>query len=521
MPSPLARTAHACGTALAYGLCCLLAVAFRDGGAAVWLPAGVGAVAAFRFGWPALVAVAVADAAFNLANHPAVELNLVVTGGNVAAAFASGWLLRRSRLNRALTRPRDVLAVAVVAVLNPLPFLLVMLGGWAVGLVPGVPPVLPVAWWAADVVGVLVVAVAVLPWLRAARPTGRPALAQLAFLPALAGATGFGLLLLDRSATWHPLLLTAGFLALVLAAGWNGPRGAGVAVAVHTLVVLAVVLSPLNPFEPHALARRSFPFAHAYLLLTTLVAGLVAVWANRRAGPTAVEAAVGAALRPLAGGLAHDLNNRLTVVLGAVELTRDMLPPDSHGRTLMTAATDAAGQMSRLASDLLAYSGRGVRAVAVPVDVASVARDAAEGSGRVTVGPPPAEAVTVTADPALLRAAVRHLIVNGVESADGAEVSVTVTAEALQAEDVDGGWPVEGRPGRYASVRVTDTGRGMSAEVVRHMFDPYFTTKSPGRGLGLAVVAGVVRQLGGHVRVTSRPGNGTTVEVFLPLTSRP
>lgn len=492
----------------------------------LWWSGGWGVAAVTLFGRRAVPGVLLGEwlTASGLFQLP-LWMGLMTGTGNALEAVLGAWVLGRCGFRPALDRKRDVATLGVAAAIAPLPVLALQgMAGWLEGWYANKPLLRDMAiWWANDALGTVYVvpfAAACTRWAAVRAEWAGRWLEVAALLVGFAGVTAlsFG----TGGGYWQAGLTAAAFPFLAWAALRFGPRTTAAALVVYATAIVVCVARRLDPF-PDTGSNSCFPFLHLVLALVAGSALLLAAVAAERAA--AVERARAASrwegLAALASGLAHDLNNRLTVVVGAVELTRQALPPNSPTQRYMTAATDAVSQMSRLTTELLAYSGRGVRSVAVPVDVDAVAREAArETTGRVSMtGPAGGGAVMLTADPALLQMAIRHLVANGIESSADAGVTVTVTAEALQAADLDGGWPVEGKPGRYARVQVTDNGDGMTAEVVRQMFDPFFTTKFVGRGLGLAVVAGVVRQLRGHIRVTSRPAAGTTVNLYLPLSS--
>jgi signal transduction histidine kinase len=378
-------------------------------------------------------------------------------------------------------------------------------------------------WWANDALATVYVVPFAAACVRGAElrtEWGGRWLTLVVLLGAFVGVTAlaFG----TGGGHWQAGLTATALPFLVWATLRFGPRTTAVALAVYATTIVVCVARRLDPF-PDTGSNSCFPFLH---LLLAVIAGsaylLAAVSAERAvAERRALRATRWEGLAALAGGLAHDLNNRLTVVVGSVELASDLLPPSHTARPLLASASVAVDQMARLTTDLLVYAGQGLRSPSLPVDAAAVVRDAAaEVAGAVKVEATPADgAVTVTADPPLFQLAVRHLIVNGVEAVGGGPggVTVSVAAVPLRAEEVEAGWPIEGRPGRYVRVRVSDTGVGMTPDVVHRMFEPFFTTKFPGRGIGLAVVAGVVRRAGGHIRVASTLGVGTTVELYLPI----
>jgi two-component system, cell cycle sensor histidine kinase and response regulator CckA len=129
----------------------------------------------------------------------------------------------------------------------------------------------------------------------------------------------------------------------------------------------------------------------------------------------------------------------------------------------------------------------------------------------------PSRLFSIRANLAQIRQVVLALIINGVEALEGQKGCVTVSASPVQiarssAEDTPSDLP----DGTYVRLQVSDTGRGMTEDVSARVFDPYYSTKFPGRGLGLAVVQGIIRSHKGSISVRSMPHGGSTFEVLLP-----
>ncbi len=219
----------------------------------------------------------------------------------------------------------------------------------------------------------------------------------------------------------------------------------------------------------------------------------------------------------LAAGVAHDFNNLLTVINGYAAMLLAEAPPGElrNGLTEIGMAGDRAAALGR---QLLVFSRNGSAQPAL-VDLNNVVRDAgaairqtANEGLRLEISLSPAPA-SVVADPAHLRQALLQLAANAREAMDE---SGTLRIET-GAEGSEGSAPAA------VWLRVTDTGRGMSAEVQSHLFEPFFTTKTSGKGtgMGLAMVYGIVKQAGGAIDVASQAGHGTTVTVRLPRAPQP
>jgi len=226
----------------------------------------------------------------------------------------------------------------------------------------------------------------------------------------------------------------------------------------------------------------------------------------------------------LTGGVAHDFNNLLTVVMGALELI--LKSPDDAVRRqkLGEAALSAARRGERLTHQLLAFSRRqALRPESI--DINALIRES-HPLLRRAVG----EAVSyrlklrrggarVMVDPAQFEAALLNLIVNARDAVAerGLSEGAAITVQT-QACEVVAGEVIELAAGDYVCVTVSDTGVGMDEEVLHRVFEPFFTTKSVGKGtgLGLSQVYGFARQSGGGVKITSTPGAGSEIRLYLP-----
>lgn len=228
----------------------------------------------------------------------------------------------------------------------------------------------------------------------------------------------------------------------------------------------------------------------------------------------------------LAGGIAHDFNNLLTGVLGSATALRHEMADQPGLIPRVDGIVRAAERAADLTRQLLAYSGKGtfdVRAVDVTAhlqDLASLLEAMLPKNVLLqlhTDDTLPA----VEADPSQLQQIVMNLVLNAAEAMDEMPGTITVTStlrrlDAETAASLRGG-PIE--PGPYVMVQVRDSGAGMDDATRERVFDPFFSTKGPGRGLGLAAAVGIVRSHNGGIRVKSAPGRGTVFDIFLPPTS--
>jgi two-component system, cell cycle sensor histidine kinase and response regulator CckA len=225
----------------------------------------------------------------------------------------------------------------------------------------------------------------------------------------------------------------------------------------------------------------------------------------------------------LAGGIAHDFNNLLTGILGNASLALSTLPSGAPAREHIQFLEHAALRAAELTEQMLACSGKG-RFVIEPLDLSAVVREMGNLLGvsiskkctlhyRLAGGLP-----AVEGDASQVRQVVMNLLINAAESIgdDGGVITVSTHAEELDSSGLSHYLPTEVVSGRYVILEIADTGCGMSEDVRARMFEPFYTTKFTGRGLGLAAVLGIVRGHGGAIRVASAVGHGSTVRVVLP-----
>ncbi len=232
------------------------------------------------------------------------------------------------------------------------------------------------------------------------------------------------------------------------------------------------------------------------------------------------------AIGQLAGGVAHDFNNILSVILSYTTLVLDDLKPSDPMREDLQEVKAAAERASGLTHQLVAFSRQQMLEPKV-LDLNQVVTDMKTVLQRL-LGEQIALSIfegdhlgKVYADPSRIEEVLTHLVANAREAMTGGGVlSIKTTNLELDAAGT------EHHPGvisgSYVVVEVTDTGTGMGPETRARLFEPFFTTKQKGKGtgLGLATVFGIVKQSGGHIRVFSEPGSGTTFWVYLPRTDR-
>jgi nitrogen-specific signal transduction histidine kinase/CheY-like chemotaxis protein len=221
----------------------------------------------------------------------------------------------------------------------------------------------------------------------------------------------------------------------------------------------------------------------------------------------------------LTGGIAHDFNNLLTAIINSLELLRKRISGDPRSLALLQNAIDGAERGSLLTQRMLAFARRQELKLE-SVDVATLV-SGMMGLLKRSIGPAvnihahfPAELPPVCCDVNQLESALLNLAVNARDAMpEGGTISVTAREESLGE-----GRRIGIKPGRYVCLSIADNGEGMDAQTLARATEPFFTTKGVGKGtgLGLAMVHGLAEQSGGKLTLASRPGAGTTAEIWLP-----
>jgi len=225
----------------------------------------------------------------------------------------------------------------------------------------------------------------------------------------------------------------------------------------------------------------------------------------------------------LAGGIAHDFNNLLTVILGNCSLARIELDESSANRARLDSVVTSVNRAAELCRQLLAYAGKGSyhlerinlnELITETTRLLELSINKQAGLEFVLAPTLP----KIEADPSQIRQVIMNLVINASEAVAGRDGVIRVATGVVAL-------PLAGGPaalkdldaGQHVCVEVTDTGCGMTPEVTARIFDPFFSTKFTGRGLGLAAVQGIVRTHRGALTVESTPGEGSTFKVYLPV----
>jgi PAS domain S-box-containing protein len=227
----------------------------------------------------------------------------------------------------------------------------------------------------------------------------------------------------------------------------------------------------------------------------------------------------------LAGGVAHDFNNLLTVIMGSADSALAEHPDSEDIRHVLTASERAA----HLTRQLLAYAGKG-RFVATTFNLSDlVSRSMQLLSASIPkrvelVFHPSEQELPIKADPSQIEQVLMNLVINAAEAlpphTDG-RIEITTSICEVAPEAARAHAPAfDALAGQFVCLEVTDNGSGMDEATLARMFEPFFSTKFTGRGLGLAAVQGIVRSCGGFIEVHSSSGVGSIVRVFIPAAAK-
>jgi two-component system cell cycle sensor histidine kinase/response regulator CckA len=231
----------------------------------------------------------------------------------------------------------------------------------------------------------------------------------------------------------------------------------------------------------------------------------------------------------LAGGIAHDFNNLLTTIVGSADLALMRCGDDAVMRDDITQIQIAAYRAADLTRQMLAYAGKASFKV-VPLNLSNAVQEMAQLLGASVSKKAnlsyelPSDLPLIEADPAQISQVAMNLITNASDALGEGSGSIAVSTGVMDvdAQTLAGCVFDDGvEPGRFVYVEVSDTGAGMDSSIAMRMFEPFFSTKFVGRGLGLSAVRGIMRGHKGTLSVTSSPGHGTTVRALFPVSPCP
>lgn len=276
---------------------------------------------------------------------------------------------------------------------------------------------------------------------------------------------------------------------------------------------------------------RTLEVSATNLLQHPAVSGIVVnardVTDRRRLEEQLIQAQRMEAIGTLSGGVAHDFNNILTVILGHTEVLQQMLQPSSAEHDHLRGIDEAGRRASALTRQLLAFSRKQVLQPKV-FNLNSLITDLDKMLRRLISEDIALETVTdpklgaTRADPGQIEQVVMNLVVNARDAMkSGGRITIETANVTLDEEYVRS--HTGARSGPHVMLAVSDTGQGISPENLPLIFEPFFTTKEVGKGtgLGLSTVYGIVKQSGGNVWVYSQPGRGTTFKIYLPRVDEP
>lgn len=499
----------------------------QDNATLFWPPAGLAIASLLVLGvryWPAIFVGSVTVNAM-IGTAPLVALAMGV--GNTLEAVVGATLLLRVGFAPSFDTRRHVLAllgVACVASTISAAFGVgsLRLSGAIDGAMVGS---VVLTWWLGNVGGALVVAPLVLlatrereAWRALARRLDAWIVLAATVASALAAFTGFGV------GEWALLVAFLPFPFLVWAGLSLGPRGAMVGAAV--VAVIAVVGTARGhgafaSFAPNARMLTLWAYAATMGAAASILAAAVAERERAERERLAVERAQHAldvrvrdtqrleGLGLLASGVAHDFNNILAAIRVNAELlgrrTREPYLAQVDQARIVGEIDHAVARASELCLQLLAYAGRAptplgpVSLARVIDDVRRLASPSLPKDLRVDLVVP-RDLPLVIGEASQLRQVFLNLVLNAVDAIGARDGHVRVEASA---------------EGEHVRVIVEDDGDGMDPDTLARIFDPFFTTKSKGRGLGLAAVAGIVKNHEGTIDVTSTRGRGTRFDLLL------
>lgn len=227
----------------------------------------------------------------------------------------------------------------------------------------------------------------------------------------------------------------------------------------------------------------------------------------------------------LAGGIAHDFNNILAAILGSASIMRRHLPEDHEFAKYFEIIEGAAHRGSSLTRQLLTFA-RKTENVVRPVDIHKLIDQTLVLFERGVTKEIHVErrfaqeVIGVNADEGQIQQALLNILLNARDAMpNGGRVTITTTTTMVDAHTIAHLSSV--RPGRFAAITITDTGIGMDEKMRSRVFEPWFTTKESGTGLGLSVVYGVVQSHGGFINLESDVGRGTSFTIYLPVSDQP
>lgn len=221
----------------------------------------------------------------------------------------------------------------------------------------------------------------------------------------------------------------------------------------------------------------------------------------------------------LAGGIAHDFNNLLTAIIGNIALAKNYIDPESKAAARMQQAEKALFRSKDLTYQLLTFSkgGEPVKKTSAIHDLIRESTEFALRGANVKCEFDIADDLwQVFVDSGQFGQVIQNLVINADHAMD-AGGTITISVKNFKADDTEI-LPI--KEGNYVKISIKDNGPGIMPDDLPKIFDPYFTTKKEGSGLGLSIVHSIIRNHDGHITVNSKPGTGTTFDIYLPATMK-
>ena len=296
-------------------------------------------------------------------------------------------------------------------------------------------------------------------------------------------------------------------------------------VAMHHRVLAGEKLSYDTEYRGKQLAVTIAPYRTDGDSIAGAIGTSLDVTSSRQLERRMIDAQRAESLGVLAGGLAHDFNNLLVAVIGNADLALRDIPRGAPGRGAIENIRDAGLRAAELTHQLLTYAGRGgagtkrVFPAAIVEELLRITATSFPSEVHISVDIP--GGLALRGDPAQLRQVLMNLMTNA-RDALGGNGSITIRGRLVHHDGVAATDDVLVTPaGDYILLEIADDGPGMDDEIRRHVFEPFYTTKETGHGLGLAAVLGIIRAHSGGVRLATRAGKGTSFQILWPIADTP
>jgi len=513
----------------------------------IWLPSGLALAFIVQAGLRAWPWIFLAEGAVTVASGDPL-LGALGTGlGSTTEAVLAAYLLGTIGFSPSLGRWRDVVALILLgAGVSSLMGSAVSVSTlvWAGTYAAASASDIGLRWWVTHANGILLLTPVVLTLCTGLGSSIRERAWEAVGIGAV--LMGVGWVLFHSSDPQAPsrLLLYVPFPFLLWAAFRGGLAGAALANLVLMIPALAGTAAGLGPLAgpgPNQTVLQLGVFLVVAVLTSLVLAGVVeereeeararlaAEEERREMSERMHQAQQLESLGVLAGGIAHDFNNLLATIMGHTDLAEKLLPTDHPAGENMGEVMRASRRAADLCRQILAYAGRG-QVSAGAVDVNEVVDEMGEllsvsfpSDARVEFhlepGIPP-----IWGDVTQIRQVVLNLLTNAADALPGGKGHITVTTGVLRpwevvTRDIAAG-EIPPEMSHLVHLTVEDDGQGMDDELRARVLEPFFSTKQVGRGLGLAVVLGIVRSHGGCMELRTAPGKGARFRVSFPPTDR-